>query len=340
MTKFTIQGEYMAGIKILLTTYSTAFVLSGGGESELVQVCQMLNQEGVKADIYGIGSLPLMNYDFVFHFSVHGDGLSIINEAVLRKKPIYIWPNVWWLVPPSPEEINRVLDFISVAEKLIFKSNAELVNFTQYIPIPKEKALVIPISFSNKFLGESNGELGSLVLNETSSENNRYILCMGLIEPIKNQLELIRALKMIPMQGVFIGGYRDSTYYKECVDLAEGKMKFLPYLQPCSDLLISLIHNSVGIAEISFDPPGRSVIEGAVMKKPILLLDDVWQREYFGVHAWYAKSSNANDIAAELVGMLNDAELMRDKIEYNYQKFTSDNSSSVIVKRILEELFA
>ncbi|WP_233800164.1 hypothetical protein [Paraburkholderia sp. HP33-1] len=82
--------------KILVTTHSTAFMTSGGGESELVQVAELLDESGVQADIYGIRSLPLRFYDAVMHFFVHADGEAIIRETVNQGKKLFLWPNVWW----------------------------------------------------------------------------------------------------------------------------------------------------------------------------------------------------------------------------------------------------
>ena len=116
----------MTGLKFLLTTYSTAFTVSGGGESELVQVAEILKSSGVHTDIYGIGSRPLSFYDGVIHFSVHADGHAILREATLKKKRIFLWPNVWWWEAPSPAEVQRISEMAGNAHKLLFKSDAEL----------------------------------------------------------------------------------------------------------------------------------------------------------------------------------------------------------------------
>ena len=243
----------MTNLKFLLTTYSTAFTVSGGGESEQVQVSEMLNECGIQADIYGIGSRPLSYYDGVIHFSIHADGHAILREASLKNKRIFLWPNVWWNDAPSATEIQRVNELCHSAHMLLFKSRAELENFTQYISISPEKLQIIPTGISNRFLAEPDKDLFSAISDITD-----YVLCMGLIEPIKNQLSVIRALNKLKLNGVFVGGVRDDNYYHECMNEARPGIVFLPFLQPCSALLRSIIANCSLMVEASIDPPGRS----------------------------------------------------------------------------------
>ena len=102
----------MAGMKFLLSTYSTAFLASGGGESELVQIAETLNESAVHADIYGIQSRPLDFYDAVMHFSVQAEGKAFFDAVRARQTPILLWPNVWWNSPPAasspPHTMTRV----------------------------------------------------------------------------------------------------------------------------------------------------------------------------------------------------------------------------------------
>src|SRR5471030_1361514 len=129
--------------KILLTTHSTAFLTSGGGESELVQVAELLGNAGVQADIYGLRSRPLRFYDAVMHFSVDADGEAMIRETLRHGKKLFIWPNVWWLSPPGAAEVARTLAITERASHLLFKSVTELDHFAAHIPVDMTKCSVI-----------------------------------------------------------------------------------------------------------------------------------------------------------------------------------------------------
>jgi glycosyltransferase involved in cell wall biosynthesis len=266
----------MAGLKFLLSTYSTAFLASGGGESELVQIAETLNESGVHADIYGIQSRPLDFYDAVMHFSVQAEGKAFFDAVHGRQTPILLWPNVWWNSPPSDAEIARIQPFIDQAHKVLFKSRTESEQFAQYVNVPDAKRLVVPICVSSRFTS-----VPDLALARTICEMEDYVLCLGRVEPVKNQLTLIRALRQLGLQGVMVGGHNDSAYLRACKAEAGDSVQFLPWVKPCSRLLVSLLACSRIVAETSFDPAGRSSLEAALANKPLVLSADDWVNEYF-----------------------------------------------------------
>lgn len=324
----------MFGSKILLTTYSTAFLTSGGGESELVQVAEILNKSGLQADIYGIGSRPLDYYEYVIHFSLHQDGESIIKEATKKQKKIILWPNVWWMNPPSISEVNRIFDLLESVKILIFKSKTELLHFNSYIQLKKTKCkyAVIPIGISDRFLLPVDNEVLSFFC-----DIKNYIICLGLIEPVKNQLRLIKALNILKKNALFIGGYRDNEYFNLCLKEAHSGIHFLPFVQPCSVFLRSAIANATLLAEPSFDPPGRSAIEGAFMGKPLVLSEGPWQREYFGDGAWYVNPTSEDSIADGIKSVLSDPN-KEAIVNVTASLIRSKNSSNVVSQKLIETI--
>lgn len=319
----------MSRLKLLLTTYSTAFLTSGGGESEMVQVAEMLDGAGVHTDIYGIGSRPISFYDGVMHFSVHAEGYPMLREAAARSKAIFLWPNVWWNEPPSTSEVDRITAVTTMAQRLFFKSQAELANFLLYIGIPEEKCSVVPIGISRKFLAPADKELLKTFSNVTD-----FALCLGLIEPIKNQLELIRALNRLKMNGLFVGGARDEDYYRQCVAEAHEGIAFLPFVQPSSALLRSIVASCDLIVEPGNDPPGRSSLEGAIMKKPLVTVDGIWQREHFDDGAWYASDGSAEQLTLAIQAALADSDRQA-RVDATYDRiFTRHASSHVSAKLV------
>ena len=318
--------------KILLTTHSTAFMTSGGGESELVQVAELLSDAGVQADIYGIRSRPLRFYDAVMHFSVHADGEAIIRETIHHGKKLFLWPNVWWLTPPDAAEIARIEAITQRADRLLFKSVTELNHFAARVSVDLLKCSVVASGISDRFLAPADKDLLPTVCDVAD-----YVLCLGLIEPVKNQLELIRALNHLKLNGLMVGGFRDEEYYRQCAREAHPGIYFLPFIQPCSALLRSALANAVLVAEPSFDPPGRSCLEGAIMKKPLVMVDGDWQREHFGDNVWYTASTSASDIAPAIETALADKD-RDEKIERNYDGVYARHSSSTVATDLIKHL--
>lgn len=322
----------MTDLKLLMTTYSSAFLTSGGGESEMVQLADLLKQSGCKADLYGVGSRPLSYYDAVMHFSVAQDGECILKAAGAAGKKIFLWPNVWWQSPPDEDEVKRVRTFITNATCLLFKSEAERNHFILNIGEVAIRNYVVPPGISDIFL-----QVPDTALLHTICELKNYVLCIGLIEATKNQLELIRALNILGVSGLFVGGFREPDYNELCTNEANSNIKFLPFLQPRSALLRSAIANAAVVAEPSFDPPGRSCIEAAMMRKPLVLIDSPWAREHFEDGPHYAVAGDA----AHLCGAINAA--YRDKesatrIEHTYRRALNKHSASNGIQALLNVL--
>lgn len=281
----------MIGLKILISTYSTAFLSIGGGESELVQVSDILNKYGFEADIYGVNSRPIEYYDAVLHFTIQADGMALYNAYINEGKKIILWPNVWWVDAPSKVEIDRIRIFTNAAHKIIFKSQIEKNNFKKYIALDEDKCIVTNICILKSYF--SDPDIG---LAKTICDYEKYVLCIGRIEPVKNQLSIINALQELGINGVFVGGSMVEQYLLECKTKGEGFVQFLPYIKPCSALLVSIIAGSEAVIEVGYDPSGRSSLEAALLGKPLVLSDDEWTNEYFKNTVYKAKPDKIDEI--------------------------------------------
>lgn len=282
-------------MRFLLSTYSTAFLASGGGESEQVQIAETITDGGLHADIYGIQSRPLDFYDAVMHFSVQADGWAFFDAVTRRGTPVLLWPNVWWLDAPDPAEIARIQWFVDKSHRVLFKSGAELNNFCRHVHVPPHKLLVLPICVSARF--SMQPDLG---LTKTLCDLDNYVLCLGRVEPVKNQLNVIRALKELGLQGLMVGGHSDAAYFQQCKLEAGDSVQFLPFVKPCSQVLLALLAGSRIVAEPSFDPAGRSSLEAALVNKPLVLSRDEWVEEYFGETVFAVDPTNVDEIAEAL----------------------------------------
>jgi len=293
----------MIGLKLLISTYSTAFISIGGGESELAQVVDTLNKYGFVADIYGITSRPIEYYDAVLHFSVHADGTALYNAYINERKKIILWPNIWWIDKPPEGEVERIRHYTNAAHTIIFKSYAEKNNFTKYMPLDEDKCIVTNICILKSYF--SNPDIG---LAKTICDYEKYVLCLGRVEPIKNQLSIIRALSELGLNGVFAGGGLDKQYLLKCKNEGNGSVQFLPYIKPCSALLVSLIASSQAVIEVGYDPSGRSSLEAALLGRPLVLSNDEWTNEYFENTVYKANPDSLDEIISAIKLCVHDLE--------------------------------
>jgi len=284
----------MSDFKLLISTHHIAFLRPAGGEEELRIFARSLKEFGVTVDVYGVNSKPLNNYDAVLHFSTHADGLTFIHEVKKTNIKLFLWPNLWWTGKQSVDDVKNSKIFFDLADKIFFKSNAELANNSLYFPISPEKSYLLPAPVE-KYFYQINKELGEQFKRLYRLKN--YILWIGVIQESKNQLQLIKALKNFYMPIVFIGDTVDIDYFKECERISEDKNIFIPNIPHNSDLLLGAISGCSIYIELSDEPAGLSALEVGVAAKNLLLCDSEWTHEHFhGLAHTIADPFNCNEI--------------------------------------------
>jgi glycosyltransferase involved in cell wall biosynthesis len=268
----------MKKFKILISTYHGAFLNPGGGEVELLKISRSLKAFGVDVDIYGAGSKTLNNYDAVLHFGVNGDGLDFAQSVKEAKKPLILWPNLWWHNNQNAHNASVASKFFEIADKAIFKSYAELNNNKKLCVIDSKKTVVIPAGVEDRFF-EISYDQGENFKRLYSLKN--YLLWIGVIQRHKNQLELIKSMKETGLPIVFIGNGIDKEYYFECMNACENNI-FIPNLSSDSDILTGALSGCSMFIELSTEPAGLSALEAGAAGRKILLLNNEWTSEQFG----------------------------------------------------------
>lgn len=267
--------------RILITTYHQAFLVKGGGEHEMFSIADALKQNGLIADIYGPYSRSIENYDAIIHFSVHGGGLQFLNYVRSFNKPILLWPNVW-LSENDKSSFEMIEKFIALSTKLLFKSISELENFCSFFPHAKCKSFLVNLGADSSYLKESSPDLFRQIQSV-----ERYAIWLGIIEPNKNQLNAIKAMKGSGITLILVGNSRDDQYLDECKKVGGNDLVVIPSLPYRSELVRSALSGAEFYIEIGFEPPGLSAIEAGLCGCKLVLSDSSWSREHFGDNATY-----------------------------------------------------
>lgn len=280
--------------RILLTTYHQAYLKKGGGEFELFSISEKLKRHGLIADIYGPWSRALEHYDIVLHFSVHGGGLDLLHHVHDKGVPVALWPNIW-LNAPAPQIEQLVREHIDLANAVIFKSRAEQDKFASFFDLPAHKTRnIITLADSIYTRPAPPGLFKSLY------KLDRYAVGMGIIEPTKNQLAAIRALKGTGLKLVLIGSHRDAEYYQACKQEGGSEVLFIDALPARSEILRSALSEADVFIECSHEPPGLSSIEAGLTGVNLVLSDSPWTREHFGDMVEYGDPHDTASISAAI----------------------------------------
>jgi glycosyltransferase involved in cell wall biosynthesis len=284
--------------KILVTTYHSAFLVKGGGEFEIVSLVDSLKKQGYIADIYGPFSQSIENYDAVLHFSVHGGGLELLRSIVSAGKPIVLWPNLW-INGLQPPPADLIAEHVKLAKYIVFKSIAEKEHFCTHFPAPEEKIRIVPAGVDVIFTQAAPPDLF-----RTMYSLEDYAIWFGVIEPNKNQLMAIRALRDGGTPLVFVGRYRDRAYYDTCRREASANSIFIDGLPYRSEIMRAALQEATYYIEISKEPPGLSAIAAGLAGCRLVLSDSAWAREHFDGFAQFVNPDSETSILGGIAASL------------------------------------
>jgi glycosyltransferase involved in cell wall biosynthesis len=146
-------------------------------------------------------------------------------------------------------------------------------------------------------------------------ELDNYAIWFGVIEPSKNQLVAIRALRDSGTPLVFVGRSRDRAYYQTCRSEAPANSVFIDGLPYRSEIMRAALQEASYYIEISKEPAGLSAIAAGLAGCRLVLSDSPWAREHFDGFAQFvdpeSESSVRSGVAASLASELHVPELRR-----------------------------
>lgn len=247
----------------------------------------------------------------------HGTLLKKI-EMVARQAMKYIWPTF----PSSRRKMFQVSDMI------VPNSKSEAIQISRFFSIPKEKMFVVPNGVDKEFAFISKDAFVQMY----SLEN--FILYVGRIEPRKNQLNLIKAMKGIDKKLVLIGdavsGYEE--YYEECKRSARDNVHFLGGMKHDDSLLKSAYAAcEVFVLPGWFETPGLAALEAGIAGAKLVVTSGGSTKDYFGEHVLYIDPSSVSDINTKIIESLK-KEKTKDLSEYIKNLFTWEKVADEMVK--------
>ena len=318
--------------KVLLTTHHEAFLHPRGAEVEMNSIYKFLKNRNVDSTIYSYLKLSEKEFDIVLHFSTKATGYDLLLQLKKLKKKIILYPNIWFQEDLPQSDLENIKRFFELADIIIFKSNSELEIINSKIDLQTEKTKVIFPFVNKKFSTQINSEIF-----KSAYSLKKYILNIGVIEKNKNQLEIIKAFNFDYPKGyklVFIGQPVDENYFKECKNVSNENVLFIPQMKSASDILVGAINGCDLFVEISNEPAGLSALEAAYSNRKTLLRDSSWSKEFFSKDNDNLISLDINEIAKKINFKLNNNNMIKDKIYQNIKSKTNENNILELIKCI------
>jgi glycosyltransferase involved in cell wall biosynthesis len=318
-------------IRAAFFAYPTAFQSPGGGEVQLLKTKEFLEKAGVEVKLFDPWTDKLATFDLLHIFGSVKDGLDMIRTAkaigvktVLSTICWYSWQSASGIYASLPDRSLSIARHIAKAfypympslrksmmeysDLLYPNSESEARQLERYFCMPRKKIFVVPNGTDERFVHASPAEF----IDRYGLEN--FILCVGRIEPRKNQLNMIRAMKGTKIPMVFIGDYvhcyRD--YYIECRKEADSNVYFLNSMGHESSLLASAYAACNTFLLASWlETPGLAALEAGLAGAKVVITDQGATQEYFSDYATYVRPNDLRGIRSKTIQVFESAKNVR-----------------------------
>ncbi|MEI7751819.1 MAG: glycosyltransferase [Candidatus Omnitrophota bacterium] len=327
-------------MKIAFYVYPTAFQNPGGGEVQLLKSKEYLEKAGVSVKLFDPWQDKLESFDILHTFGSVKEALPMMEAArqagiknVLSTICWYNWRSAWetpgaWTAraaalgrhaskvyfPYLPSPRKRMMD---IADVLMPNSESEAQQLERFFQAPRSKISVIPNAVAPVFADAKP----DLFIAKYGLKD--FVLCVGRIEPRKNQLGMIRALSGTLLPFVLIGDPVKTypEYYQACRKAAGPNIHFLGNIPHESELLRSAYAACNTFLLASWlETPGLAALEAGLAGAKIVITQEGATREYFQNFATYVNPAALADIRQKVLsahGHPKTAEL-RNRIRKNF----------------------
>jgi glycosyltransferase involved in cell wall biosynthesis len=314
------RGECSAGA-VYLHAPSFVFQSPGGGETQLLQTGRHLEDLGVPVRLFSTWTDRLEKARLLHLFGMSREGLELARIAKARGVPVVLSPIVWYepgalaaleaspvrclaglaayylrLAAPGVPSWRREL--LLLADAVLPNSSSEASQLVRLFGVSRQRIRVVP-----------NGVLPSLgtaspELFRDRFDSGPFVLFVGRIEPRKNPLGLIRAIRAVDLPLVVIGDAPPGRerYWLECRRAGGERVCWLGRLDHDDPLLASAYAAARVFALPSwFETPGLAALEAALAGCSVVITPFGSTRDYFGELVEYARPDRALEIERAIV---------------------------------------
>lgn len=282
-------------MKALFATYPMAFHTPGGGEIQLKAYQKYLPYQGVDVSLFDQWNPRFLEHDIVHFFSCVGGSWHFCNFVKNLGMPLVISSSLWITeetrhLYPSDEIRSQLL----LADRVVANSDVECETLARVLDLPQDKFSTVyngvdPLYFER---------IPEHLFREHFRISGPFVLNVGNIEPRKNQLNLVRAMKaFFGHRLVLIGHVRDPEYMQLCLEEGGSQIRYLGPVEPGSELLRSgFAACDVFILPSTLETPGLAALEAAAVGASVVVTGEGSTREYFGDSVQYVLPESVESI--------------------------------------------
>jgi glycosyltransferase involved in cell wall biosynthesis len=324
---------------VLFGAYPWAFDCPGGGERQLMAWKAHLEKQDHTVTLYDPWK-PIPNQTKIFHFfSVMAGSYQLCDYMKNKGLKLVISPNLWvtpetkWEYPH--DEIQRIL---SITDMVIANSQLEADTLGEVYGLPPERFHVAYNGVEESFLETANQ---TAFREQFKLGKRKFLLNIANVEPRKNQLNFLKALKHHPdLSLVVIGNARIQSYLEECQKLGGEQFIFVGSLDYGSEMIRSAIAGAEGfVMPSTLETPSIAALEAAASGTKILITNVGSTTEYFSDHAIYIDPNIQETMVEGIAALLaNTTNCMHQVIQDKFTWIHSTNQLVQAYQKVLTQL--
>jgi glycosyltransferase involved in cell wall biosynthesis len=283
-------------MNVLFSTYPMAFHTPGGGEVQLMQYKEFLPGESVDVTLLDLWDPGFLKFDLVHFFSSMSGSVHFCAFVKSINLPLFVSPNLWITEENKGNyPYDEIRTQFVLADRVICNSDMECDLLARVFNIPRERFSTVYNGVNEAFFEPSDPTL----FRQAFDIDGPFVLNVANLEPRKNQVNLVRAIKAFPqLQLVLIGYERDQAYAKACLIEGGDQVRYIGSLPHDSTLLKSAYAAcEVFALPSTLETPGLAALEASACGAKIVITGEGCAREYFGEGAEYVRPDDVADIA-------------------------------------------
>jgi glycosyltransferase involved in cell wall biosynthesis len=323
-------AEGLPTVKVLMQARVSLFTVPGGDTVQIVETARALRRHGVDAQVTADLNADPRGYDLAHLFNLGRvqESAHFARGAVDARVPVVLSP-IYWDTSEFERRghsggravISRMLP-LDVTERLRgawrYFVNGERNPATRRLIVRGWRRLQrYVLSVSSCLLPNSAAELELLrrefgplscaaivvpngvspEFGETREHDRSGVACVGRIEPRKNQLGLVRALRETDYDITLVGAAAPNheRYLKRVLHSGGARVKWLKHMTH-AEIRQVLAGSKVHALPSWFETPGLASLEAAAAGCAIVVSDRGSTREYFGTDAHYCDPADEASI--------------------------------------------
>lgn len=305
----------------LLAGKLTALSAPGGGEVQMASTLAALPALGVDARPWRPWEQAVDEADVLHLFGSQREHLPVVAAARRAGVPVVLSTIAWFDLAsrwrePGPLAVRLAAcgkqaarsaapwlpswrrRLYRACDLLLPNSQAEAEQLARYFGVATERMHIVPNGADLRFAQADPRPFARLV------GGRGFVLYAGRIEPRKNQLGFLRAMRASDVPIVVLGDAVPGceAYLAECQRVAGPNVRFLGRLDH-GDALLASAYAACGCLVLAswFETPGLAALEAGMSGTPLVLTRGGCTREYFGNLAHYVSPGDPHEIRQQVL---------------------------------------